>query len=258
MKAVILDGSTAYLVHLFSEWCAIAVGVQLYRRQRARAGQASILQPGHYAVMIGCILGAAIGNKLVFWLEFPPLWTSSWNVISIWASGQSIVGGLLGGLIGVELTKKWNGITNSTGDYFVLPLIVGTVIGRMGCFLAGLHDGTYGNPTQLPWGIDFGDGIPRHPTQLYEILFVLLLGTGLIMSKKRWQVTPGLLFKLYLSGYLAWRLWVDSIKPLPFDYGYCLSGIQCVCLLALLCYLPFVVKQFLSAKRLRDLPLPLN
>jgi phosphatidylglycerol:prolipoprotein diacylglycerol transferase len=244
MKSIVLSVTAAHVTHLFFEWLAIAVGVQVYRWQRARSGRAGMLQGGHYGVLIGCILGAAIGNKLVFWLEFPHLWVSSWQDMGVWASGQSIVGGLLGGLIGVEATKKWQGITESTGDYFVLPLIAGTAIGRIGCFLAGLHDGTFGNPTGLPWGVDFGDAIPRHPTQLYDILFVLLFGAALLSMKDRWREKPGLLFKLYLSGYLVWRLVIDGIKPIPFDYGWGLSGIQVVCMLALLCYVPFVVKQF--------------
>ena len=41
-------------------------------------------------------------------------------------------------------------------------------VGRIGCFLAGLPDFTYGTPTTLPIGVDFGDGILRHPVQLYE------------------------------------------------------------------------------------------
>ena len=50
------------------------------------------------------------------------------------------------------------------------------------CFLAGLHDDTYGLPTAAPWGMDFGDGIPRHPTQLYEIAVVLPLGLALMLQ----------------------------------------------------------------------------
>lgn len=246
MKSIVLSASAAHIVHLFFEWLAIAVGVQLYRRQRAYSGQPGILQSGHYGVVIGCILGAAIGNKLAFWIEVPQLWAAHWQDVGVWSSGQSIVGGLLGGLVGVELSKKWAGIRESTGDNFVLPLVAGTAIGRIGCFLAGLHDGTFGNPTALPWGMDFGDGMARHPTQLYDIVFVLLLGGLLLKLRPRFQAKPGLLFKLYLSGYLLWRLAIDAIKPVPYDYAFGFSGIQWICLLALLCYLPFVARQWFT------------
>jgi prolipoprotein diacylglyceryltransferase len=85
------------------------------------------------------------------------------------------VGGLVFGLISVELTKRYIGLRDSTGDLYAIPLALGIAIGRIGCFLTGLSDNTYGTPTNLPWAINFGDGIPRHPTQLYEILFLLAL-----------------------------------------------------------------------------------
>jgi len=207
-----------------------------------------MLQPGSFAVVVGCILGAAIGNKLVFWIQVPHLLQvvePDWRLL---ASGQSIVGGLLGGLVGVELAKKLAGLAGSTGDQFVLPLVAGTVVGRIGCFLAGLHDSTYGEPTALPWGVDLGDGVARHPTQLYDIAFVLALGLLLWRQRPLLARQPGLAFKLYLSGYLAWRLLVDGIKPVPYAYWLGLSGIQWVCLLALLCYLPVVARHWLRLR----------
>ena len=244
MKMVVFSSNTAHLIHLFFEWAAIATGVQLYRRQRAGAGSSGLLQPGEYGILIGCILGAAIGNKLVFWLEFPHLWNVASHDVTAWMSGQSIVGGLLGGLIGVELAKKLTGVTRSTGDNFVMPLIVGTVIGRIGCFLAGLNDGTFGNPTTMPWGVDFGDGIARHPTQIYDMVFVLCWGVILrAIWTKPLADAPGLSFKFYLLGYLCWRLAVDGIKPIPYRYPAGLSRIQWVCLIAILLYLPFILRQ---------------
>ena len=57
----------------------------------------------------------------------------------------------------------------------VFPLLLGMALGRVGCHLAGLTDGTYGTATTLPWALDLGDGVARHPTNLYEIGFLLLL-----------------------------------------------------------------------------------
>jgi len=230
-----LSPDHARLAHLLLEWAAIALGVQIYRWQRRRAGQGGMLEAGSFTVIIACILGAAIGNKVVFWIECPQLFGVQ--------GGQSIVGGLLGGLLGVELGKKLAGIRHSTGDLFILPLMVGTVVGRLGCLLAGLQDGTYGVASGLRWAVDFGDGVARHPTQAYEIGFVLLWGGGILHLLPRLAHKPGLGFKLYLAGYLVWRLLVDGIKPVPYDYGAGLSGIQLVCLLALACYLPLLGRQ---------------
>jgi phosphatidylglycerol:prolipoprotein diacylglycerol transferase len=89
--------------------------------------------------------------------------------------GKTIVGALIFGLISVELIKRYIGLRQSTGDLYAIPLALGIAIGRIGCFLTGLSDNTYGTPTDLPWAINFGDGIPRHPTQLYEIAFLMFL-----------------------------------------------------------------------------------
>ncbi|MES2037154.1 MAG: prolipoprotein diacylglyceryl transferase family protein [Pseudomonadota bacterium] len=243
MKLYVFSASTAHLLHFVFEWLAIAIGVQLYRRQRAYQQQAGILAPGHYGVIIGCVVGAAIGNKAAFWMEFPHMWAAATDSLQILMSGQSIVGGLLGGLIGVEFAKFLLNQPQSTGDNFVFPLMVATVIGRIGCFLAGLNDGTYGNPTSLPWGVDFGDGIVRHPTQIYDMIFVLAWGGYLLRHRQAWQSQSGLMFKMYLAGYLFWRLLVDGIKPVPYYYFSYLSGIQVLCIIALVIYLPLLVRQ---------------
>ena len=119
--------------------------------------------------------GGAIGSKILFWLEDPQLTLHSLHNPAYLAGGKTIVGALVFGLISVELTKRYIGLRDSTGDLYAIPLALGIAIGRVGCFLTGLSDNTYGTPTNLPWAINFGDGIPRHPTQLYEILFLLAL-----------------------------------------------------------------------------------
>jgi len=74
--------------------------------------------------------------------------------------GKTIVGALIFGLLTVEFVKRYIGLNQSTGDLYAIPLSLGIAIGRIGCFLTGLSDNTYGIPTSLPWGINFGDGIP--------------------------------------------------------------------------------------------------
>jgi phosphatidylglycerol---prolipoprotein diacylglyceryl transferase len=122
----------------------------------------------------------------------------------------------------------------STGDVFVMPLIFGTAIGRIGCFLTGLGDRTYGMVTRLPWGVDFGDGLLRHPTQLYEILF--LLGLFFVLRWRRgYGLRSGELFRFYVVGYLGFRLWVDGLKPDVHLLGG-LSAVQVACVVGMVCY----------------------
>ena len=88
--------------------------------------------------------------------------------------GKSILGAIVGATIAVEIFKKFTGIKGSTGAYFVPSLALGIAIGRIGCFLGGLEDYTYGIETNFFLGYDFGDGLLRHPVQLYESLTMFL------------------------------------------------------------------------------------
>lgn len=226
---MIRDAQTAHIVHYLFEWTALAAGLFVYRVIRRRAGGGSLLAPGRFAVLIGCLVGAAFGNKAAFWLENPHLWNEHATSWGIWLTGQSVIGALLGGWIGVEIGKKISGITSRTGDDFVAPILLGIGIGRIGCFLAGLNDGTYGLPTNVPWAVDFGDGIPRHPTQLYESALALLALATAPRWKQRLAATPGLAFRLLILAYLLWRLAIDFLKPVPFPYPLSLSGLQWLC-----------------------------
>ncbi|MBQ0960045.1 prolipoprotein diacylglyceryl transferase [Ideonella sp. 4Y11] len=238
---MITDIVVAHATHALFEYGGIALGVALYRRARQRSGLSALTASGSFALITGLLLGAAIGNKGVFAVERPDL-IAAWWAGGPLVLGQSIVGGLLGGLLGIEAAKALTGQRASTGDLMVTPLIAGLVLGRVGCFLAGLHDDTYGLPTALPWGVDQGDGVPRHPSALYEIGFLVLLGTLLHRGQARWAAVPGLCFKLFLSAYLLWRLIGDSLKPVRVEYAGGLSGIQWVCLVALMAYAPLLAR----------------
>lgn len=185
------------------------------------------------SVVVGGMVGALLGTKgLVLLQHIDLLWLNWQQWLLLIPQGKTVVGALLGGLLGVELTKTWIGLKQSTGDVFVYPLLIGTAVGRIGCFLTGLSDRTYGIATTLPWGIDFGDGISRHPTQLYEIGFLMLLGVGIwLRSQKPYR--SGDLFQLYLAAYLGFRFLVDFLKP-DFHPFLGISAIQLACLMGLL------------------------
>jgi prolipoprotein diacylglyceryltransferase len=113
-----------------------------------------------------------------------------------------------------------------------VPLAVGIAVGRIGCFLTGLDDHTYGLPTTLPWGVDFGDGLARHPTQLYETAFLAGLAVVLLRLARR-PLPTGDLFKLFMISYFGFRLLLEGIKP-----GEALAGLTPIqwCCLAMLAY----------------------
>lgn len=221
--------------HFLFETLAYLVGFRLYLWLRRRSGD-PITESNRMWAVVGAIVGAALGSKVLYWFERPAETLAHIRDIAYLMAGKSIVGGLLGGLIGVELTKKLIGERRSTGDLFVIPLCVGMTIGRVGCFLTGLADHTHGVATALPWAVDFGDGIGRHPTQLYEIAALLAIALWSYRARRRAVVAGGDLFKGFMVLYLSFRFGVEFIKPDPRAY-LGVSGIQVACIAGLLYYL---------------------
>ena len=231
--------------HLIFDILAYSGGSALYWHFKKRDSSSSSTSLDQTITLtIALLFGAAIGAKCLAWLEHPHLYfpallgsgveasshsyLPSSQSLQAWLGGKTLVGGLLGAWFGVEIAKHRLKITESTGDAFVLPLIWGIGIGRWGCFLSGLADHTHGLPSHTPFAYDFGDGIPRHPTQLYESCFVFMFGALLIFSKPIWSryfPTKGSTFRLFLSGYLLWRFFIEFLKPSPKFYAG-LSAIQ--------------------------------
>jgi phosphatidylglycerol:prolipoprotein diacylglycerol transferase len=182
--------------HLVFELLGYATAVGLVVLLRPRVGDV-LRRDQRVIVASAALIGSVAG---------------SW--VLAWPSGKTVVGGLIGAIAAVEFAKWRIGVTMRTGDLFVFPACAGMAIGRIGCFLTGLGDDTYGVPTSWVTGVDFGDGVRRHPTQLYDIAFLTLLGAVLFALRGRFTV-PGRLFRAFVMAYMAWRLAVDFLKPEP-------------------------------------------
>jgi phosphatidylglycerol:prolipoprotein diacylglycerol transferase len=225
------------LLHPIFETLGYALAYVVYRRGRAHAGD--MLEDDQLWLIIAtAAIGALLGSRILGLMEQVFRLHITWRTFLL-PGGRTTVGGLLGGWIAVGLIKRLRGIRGRTGDLFAVPLCLGIAIGRVGCFLAGPADGTYGAATTLPWGVNFGDGILRHPTQLYEILFLSAL--GFILQRYNEKPHPeGAAFRIFLVAYLAWRLLIDFLKPQPLIYG--LNLIQWACVAGIVAFLPDLMR----------------
>lgn len=160
--------------------------------------------PGYFlALAAGALLGAWLAGSL--------------NTVPVGlAPSHSIAGALAGGIAGVEVWKWRHGVRESTGGGFVVPLAVGIMVGRLGCLFTGLPDLTYGSPTTLPWAVDLGDGIGRHPVQLYESLAMAMFLLAFVAARRRraaWATRHG--FHAFVTWYGVQRFGWEFLKPYP-------------------------------------------
>jgi phosphatidylglycerol:prolipoprotein diacylglycerol transferase len=224
--------------HWVFESLAYFLGFRVYLFIRSRFGD-PVESGVRWWAIAAAAAGAAAGSKLLFLLEDPQMTAAHWNDLAYVMGGKTIVGGIIGGWIAVECVKSHIGESTSTGDLFAVPLCVGMAIGRIGCFLTGLYDHTFGLPTSLPWGVNFGDGIPRHPTQLYEIAFLLALGVVLLVLQRR-PHRNGDIFKYFMMAYLGWRVAIGYLQPEHRLLG--LSAIQFAALATVVFYIVWFVR----------------
>ena len=147
----------------------------------------------------------------LLFFEHQPDWDGLLSGRAWFDSGKTIVFGLVGGYFGVELAKWALQIRLKTGDSFAVPVAAAVAVGRLACLAGGC---CYGTVTSLPWGVDFGDGQPRHPTQLYEFGFHLAAALMLHQLLQR-RLLRGQLIKLYIISYLTYRFLTEFIRPEP-------------------------------------------
>lgn len=119
-------------------------------------------------------------------------------------------------------------------------MILALMIGRIGCFSMGVFEETYGKATTFFTGMNLGDGILRHPVNLYEIFFLLCLWVSLLQLEKKYALAAGGRFKIFMIAYILFRFLLDFIKP-HYTFNFGLSTIQIVCVLGLIYYSPFMI-----------------
>lgn len=171
------------------------VGLWMFRRELARAG---LPDAAADAALVG-LIGGLVGAKLLYAIEHvgeEPFFSLLFS-----RAGMSWFGGFLGGVgagLGLMAYKRWPVVPVLTAA--TPGLAVGHALGRVGCFLVG---DDYGRVTDLPWGVAFPEGLPPtlervHPTQLYEMAFLVVLAWFLL----RWR-RQGVVDRSVLARYLV-------------------------------------------------------
>jgi prolipoprotein diacylglyceryl transferase len=200
------------------------------RRLTQRGGEPGIvLDISIFAVVFG-IIGARAYHVLTHWNDYFGPGKNTWNpfeagaVWNVWDGGIAIFGSLLGGALGVFIGCRITGIRFwSFADALAPGLLLAQALGRFGNYFN--HE-LYGQPTNLPWGLQIESsnaaypiGLPAHtlfaPTFLYEMIWNLFGMAIILLLERQYKYRWGRLIGLYFIWYGIGRVWFESIRIDP-------------------------------------------
>jgi phosphatidylglycerol:prolipoprotein diacylglycerol transferase len=222
------------------------VGGQLAALSMERLGRS---RDEAWSLVTSAVFGGLLGAKLWYVAEAlarsPELELAA---VLFSLGGLTWYGGLAGGALGVLISARTQGVPLAAACEAAAPAVaIGQLFGRLGCFMVG---DDWGQPTDLPWGVAFPNGIeptdvPVHPTMLYEAAWLalvtawlwrrrgespFLLGEYLMLAGlgrfaiEFWRRNPELVGQLsnaqitalscFLAGALLWG-WFLRRSPLP-------------------------------------------
>ncbi len=169
-------------------------------------------------LILGLIIGARLGYILFYDLKnyvHNPL-----EVFAVWHGGMSFHGGALGSLLaGYLCCRRYKVSFWQTADLVTVTAPIGLGFGRLGNFINGE---LYGRVTDVPWAMVFPGGgpLPRHPSQLYELLLEgVLLFTILWIAKERRHIA-GSMTSLCLVLYGLFRFIVEFFREPDAQLGF--------------------------------------
>lgn len=170
-------------------------------------------------VAIGTVVGARLGH--CFFYDFGYYSKHPLEILQIWKGGLASHGAAIGILVALYFFVK----KVSTKSYWwvvdrvVITVALASFFIRIGNLM---NSEIIGSVTDVPWAFIFlvEDGLPRHPSQLYEglcylIIFLILFGLYL---KKGTQLKEGFIFGLYLVMVFTTRFFMEFIKAEQVDF----------------------------------------
>lgn len=230
-------------IHYLFETLAFIIGIRVYYYKKKHIVDV-ISDENRLWILLGAMVGALVGSRLIAILETPE-YLNQITLMTLYQS-KTVAGGFLGGLFGVEIAKKIIKVNIASGDVYVVPIIIAVFVGRIGCFLSGTNEPTFGLETTFFTGMNLGDGLKRHPVALYEMFLMvcLLVFFNLIKNKK---LINGDRFKLFMVLYFLYRFSVEFIKPYH-SLFLNLSSIQWSSIFIFVYYYRFIFRIFQSEK----------
>lgn len=195
---VITTSDHSFLYGLF--YCAafiLSAGIFIFAGLRKKYPVSTWL-----LITLSGVLFFILGNKLIT-LKLED-WLQLLSGNGLPETGRSVLGGIQGLIVGLLLAKRWLKFEHSVLDNLAYALPIGFAITRLGCLFGGC---CYGTETDLPWAVQYGNNfkvfqmqaadlhvplssslsLPMHPTQIYDMLFCLIIFFLVFLTRKTWK-----------------------------------------------------------------------
>lgn len=199
----------------FAGGIALAFWLTL-REARRRGLDANKVGNVYLWAVVGGLVGARlfhVVDKLSYYMDNPS------QIVMVNQGGLAIWGGLItGGLVAFLMARRERLPAARLADATVIGLLVGQMVGRLGCVING---DAYGGPTGMPWGFIYVNpgamipstlkGIATHPYPVYEVLWNLAL-LGLLLFLRKRDLSAGMLFSIYVAGYAVGRFTLTFVR----------------------------------------------
>lgn len=199
-----------------------------YVRNAIRKGKLAMSEKQLDTFMGILVIAMIVGARVFEILFYEPAYyfANPIKMLYIWEGGLSFHGSLLFMILtAVWYLNKHKISFWKTADIFIIPIVLGNALGRIGNFINGE---LYGKITELPWGVVFQGVIgARHPTQLYEAAYnIVIFGILFSCRNKNWK--EGTIFGLFLVLYSIARFGVEFLKDMPAYFGLSMGQWLCI------------------------------
>lgn len=149
------------------------------------------------------LLGARLGYVLEHW---PAYQSDLGAIVALNFNTLSLPAGVAAGVLAAYWYARRKGIANRR---LLDALTPGFIVLAGGLALADLASGdAYGSPSSLPWAIELW-GAARHPTQLYQLLAVIVIA---VIVMKTTRPFDGARFGLFVALYAGSRLFIEAFR----------------------------------------------
>ncbi|MCW2946237.1 MAG: prolipoprotein diacylglyceryl transferase [Actinoallomurus sp.] len=189
------------------------------RRWVARGGSSgTVVDIAVWAVPFGLVGGRLYHVITDYELYFGKNWHPI-GALEVWNGGLGIWGAVAFGALGAYVGCRRRGVSlRAFADATAPGIVLAQAIGRWGNWF---NQELYGRPTKLPWAVEIDpahrpvntpDIGTYHPTFLYESLWCIGVAVLVIWAEKRFRLTYGRTFALYVGAYTVGRAWIEWLR----------------------------------------------